>query len=93
MRPYVAHSICFSLRYDPTGKDIVSMATALLLAHLPPPTPAIGGSGICPISADSWRNNCVTHTNTQMSLLTPACSDCLCAFFDVFVSVCWLCVL
>ncbi len=37
MHPYVAHSICFSLRYDPAGKDIVSMVTALLLAHPPPP--------------------------------------------------------
>lgn len=93
MRPYVAHSICFSLRYDPTGKDIVSMATALRLIHLPPPAAAIGGSGICPISADSQRNNCVTHTSTQMSLLTLAWSDCLYAFFFMclFGSVVWQC--
>lgn len=35
MHQYVTNSICFILRYDLTGKDIVSMVTSLLLAQPP----------------------------------------------------------
>ena len=91
MCPYVAHSICFSLRYDLTGKDIVSMATALLLAHPPSYTRhrrKWNMSNFC------WlvkKQLCDTHLHTDVS---PHSSlECLfVCLFNVYDTVClWVC--
>lgn len=94
MRPYVAHSICFTLEIWPDRKRPNFLGDKA--CSLPIPPPHTRHRRKWNISKFCWlreKRLCDTYLHTRLSSLQPGMIVCVpsqCVWHCLFVSVCWL---